>query len=144
MVARMRRVVTGAAKARDARLAQSIVEPANAGDIDRHRVEDLLAARDRLAGRDRLIAAGEIGPGVVFSENYRAERRAGRVVPERIVDADEEIRQILSEVGGPPGSALPVERTCDGVDELCGEQAAARRDGGARVGIVRARAACAR
>src|ERR1041385_7882774 len=98
MVARMRRVVTGAAKARDARLAQSVVEPADTGDIDRHRVEDLLAARDRLAGRGRLIGARKIGPRIVFGEDDRAERRAGRVVPERIVDADKEIRQILSEV----------------------------------------------
>src|SRR5579863_5839790 len=97
MIAYVGRVMTRAAKSRDARLIEHIVETVDAGDVDNRIVEHFFTSRDRFAVGHNRTAARKPQPRFVQIEDGGVERRAVRIVPQGIVDADEEVRKLQRE-----------------------------------------------
>jgi hypothetical protein len=122
VVAHVRRVMAGGAGAGDARGIQLVVEALDPGDRDRMGVEERLAVRDRLSRRRSLavIGARQCSPGVEDREDPRVERRVGRVLPKRVVDADEEVLPRQGERAAP--GALGLELAGRGIGVLSREQ----------------------
>src|SRR5262249_9192782 len=104
VVADVGRVVAGGAGAHDERGGQVVIQPGHAGDPDRAAVEDRLAPGDRA-----LRWAAGAGPGVEEMDRHRVERRAPRVVAERVGDPQEEPLLGLEEEERPALGAAGVE-----------------------------------
>ena len=82
MVANIGRIVAGAAKSRNSRDPERIVEARDARNVDGRRVEHLFAARDRQAALDFvLIHSVRAQPRSVDVEDVGVERRAGQLCP---------------------------------------------------------------
>ena len=88
------RVVASATGAGYDILIEGVVEPRHAGDEDGLGIEDRFAARDRLAAEPLIAVAGEAFPGVVDIEDVGIERLVARIHPQRVVDPDEEFREL--------------------------------------------------
>src|SRR5690242_18116186 len=136
MVAGIGCVVASAAEPGNAGLIQNIVQTSHPGEIDRYRVEHLLAARNRAACRDLRAIAGEIGPGVKCPENCRVKSSAGRIEAERVVDADEKILKLLRQNPRTALSAVAIQIAGLDIEQLSGEYSRASRYVGARTRIV--------
>ena len=97
MIAGVRRVVARRARPRerighrDAIRKGLVVQTGDAGDHDRFRVEDLLAAGDRAArSTDVAVRLRDVQPRIEDIECTRVKCRACRVHSDRVVDADVE------------------------------------------------------
>src|SRR5690242_2720611 len=107
MVADVRGIVAGGAGAVDQPDTERIVQARHAGDLEWMRVEDQLAAGYGLARLRVAARAAEARPATEQRERVGVERRASRVVTQRVVDAWEVAHP--RECGRPTGAALSVE-----------------------------------
>ena len=128
MVAHVGRVVAGAAKSRNAREVKIVIEARNPGDVDRRVVEHLLAARDRLALATSAVARAGASHGRYRSKICEVNGSAGWILPERIVHADVEIRQLQRQRNRSAGAAVGGEVARLIVEGLGGEYAALECD----------------
>lgn len=122
------RVVAGATGAGYDFLIEGVVEPRHASDEDGLGIEDRFAARDRLAAEPLIFVAGGAFPGVIDIEDVWIERFVAWIHRQRIVDPDEEFRELRGEGFRASRCAVAVEIVRTDVKALRREDSALEAD----------------
>src|SRR6516162_705466 len=94
MIPSVGRIVAGGACARNALLVECVIQPRDSGDVDVGGIEQLLAASDRLTTFTLWSMPLQISPTFIEIEYIRVERRSGRILAQRVIDPDEELRHL--------------------------------------------------
>ena len=91
------RVVAGTATTRKRIDVQYVVDTSNAGNVYQLGIKDCFAPCHRLSISGLWAVSGQVRPVFIQVKNVGAERGTAWIHPQRIVDADKEVRQQLCE-----------------------------------------------